>query len=366
VTDDTVTNPFSSPVPTEAAGANANALAQREVAEVQAAMVIAKRFPRDPKASMDRILMACTRPTLADQAVYQYSRGGQDISGPSIRLAEELARGWGNILCGITELSRSNGVSECLAYAWDLESNFRDEKRFHVKHWRDTKKGGYALKDERDIYELISNQGARRKRACILAVIPGDVQETAVLQCDLTLKSKVDLTPERVESMLEKFAGFGVTKELIEKRIQRRIDALTPALFVQLGKIYNSLRDGMSKPHEWFEISPPELEPERKTLAEITRAAVSAPEPDDKPEVVPDRPPEEPAPTEAPAQPEPAVAKKPQTVEVVSALSKCSNIAHLEAMMTTAEKRYAAAGADLPRPVTAAFETRMKQLEDAK
>lgn len=249
-----VQNPFqSSPVVATPASASAAAVVQREVAEVQAAMTIAKKFPRDPIAAMDRILQSCARPSLAHAALYQYSRGGSDISGPSIRLAEELARQWGNIVCGVTELTRSAGVSECLAYAWDLETNFRDEKRFHVKHWRDTKQGGYALKDERDIYELIANQGSRRKRACLLAVIPGDVQEAAVQQCDVTLRTKADVTPERVKGMVEKFGEFGVTQPQIEKRIQRRIDAITPALMVQLGRIYNSLKDGMSAAADWFE-----------------------------------------------------------------------------------------------------------------
>jgi len=250
----TVDNPFgTAPIAAVPQGAAAAAVVQREVAEVQAAMVIAKRFPRDPIAAMDRILQSCARPQLAHASLYQYSKGGNDVSGPSIRLAEELARQWGNIVCGVTELTRHGGVSECLAYAWDLETNFRDEKRFQVKHWRDTKGGGYALKDERDIYELIANQGARRKRACMLAVIPGDVQEAALQQCELTLKTKVDVTPERVQNMVEKFAEFGVSKAQIEKRIQRRLDAITPALMVQFVRIYNSLRDGMSVAGDWFE-----------------------------------------------------------------------------------------------------------------
>lgn len=70
---------------------------QREIAEVQGAMVIAKRFPRNPIEAMDRILQACTRPTLAEGALYSYSRGGSDITGPSIRLAEVAAQAWGNV-----------------------------------------------------------------------------------------------------------------------------------------------------------------------------------------------------------------------------------------------------------------------------
>lgn len=248
-----IANPFSAPIVAAPTGAAAAALVQREVAEVQAAMVIAKAHPRDPRLAMDRILTACTRETLAENALYEYARGGQTVTGPSIRLAEEIARQWGNILCGVTELARNAGSSECLAYAWDLETNFRDEKRFTVRHWRDTKKGGYAITDERDIYELIANMGARRKRACILAVIPGDVTEAAVRQCDMTMKTREEVTPERLKALVEAFAKFGVTKEQLEKRIQRHLDSITPALLVNLRKIYNSLKDGMSQPGDWFE-----------------------------------------------------------------------------------------------------------------
>jgi hypothetical protein len=247
-----VSNPFKQEVQQAQPGASAVALGQREAAEVQGAIMMAKRFPRDPVTAMDRILQDCTRQSLAESALYTYVRGGTEVSGPSIRLAEVLAQRWGNIACGVIELSRSAGYSECVAYAWDLESNFRDEKRFTVRHWRDTKEGGYALKDERDIYELIANMGARRKRACILAVIPGDVQEAAVRQCELTLHTKAQATPERVKAMLERFEEVGVGKAQIEARIGRRIESITPALIVQLGKIYNSIKDGISKPEDWF------------------------------------------------------------------------------------------------------------------
>jgi hypothetical protein len=100
---------------------------------------------------------------------------------------------------------------------------------------------------------MTANQGARRLRACILGVLPGDVVEAAVKQCESTLKTRVEVTPERVREMLERFEAYGVTREQIEARIQRRLDAITPALMVQLGKVYNSLRDGMSSPADWFE-----------------------------------------------------------------------------------------------------------------
>ena len=252
--NDNASNPFGS---TAVAARQSTALVsveqQRAIAEVQAAMIIARANPRDPIKAMDLILQDCTRTTLAEASTYDYNRGGTNVLAPSIRLAETMARRWGNIECGVKEISRHGGYSECVSYAWDLETNFRDSKTFQVKHWRDTKKGGYAITEERDIYEVVANMGARRKRACILAVIPGEVADAAVAQCATTLATKAEVTPERIASLLEKFGAFDVTKEMIEKRIQRRVDAITPGLLVQLGRIYTSLSDGMSSVGDWFE-----------------------------------------------------------------------------------------------------------------
>jgi hypothetical protein len=233
-----------------------NAVAQREVAEIQGSMMIAKRFPRDEKECLDKILIACQRPTLAEGALYSYSRGGTEITGPSIRLAEAIAQSWKNLIFGIRELEQRPGESTIEAFALDLETNTRQVKVFQVPHKRFTKKGSYNLEDPRDIYEHIANQGARRLRACILGIIPGDIVDAATLECENTLKAKSDTSPEGVRKMLTAFEDFKITKEQIEKRIQRKIDTITPAQKVALGKIFNSLKDGMSHPADWFEMTP--------------------------------------------------------------------------------------------------------------
>ncbi len=260
-------NPFAVAAPARATPSTSAALAtqQREIAEVQAKLLMAERFPRDEVAAMDRILNAFTRPTLAEQAQYQYSKGGSDVSGPSIRSAEAIAQMWGNLEFGFRELSRGRGedgvtYSEVEAFAFDLQYRTRRPLTFIVRHWRDTKRGGYQLKDEREIYELMANMAQRRVRACILAVVPGDVIDAAMKQADATLHAKADTSPEAMAKLVEAFAAFDVTKEHIEKRIQRRLEAIQPAQVVSLRKVYASLRDGMSAPHEWFEIEPPEPE----------------------------------------------------------------------------------------------------------
>ena len=159
----------------------------RQAQEVQAAMVIAKKFPRDEVESFNRILRSCQRKSLAESAMYEYPRGGTKVTGPSIRLAEAMAQNWGNLDFGITELEQRNGESQVMAYAWDLETNTRQVKIFSVPHVRSTKKGNVTLTDPRDIYEMVANQGARRLRSCILGIIPGDVVDAAVAECQKTL-----------------------------------------------------------------------------------------------------------------------------------------------------------------------------------
>ncbi len=228
--------------------------AQREIAEVQAAMAIAKRFPRNPIEAMDRILQACTRPALAEGALYSYARGGAEVTGPSIRLAEAMAQIWGNIQFGIRVLEQRNGESTVEAFAWDLETNVRQTKVFQVAHKRHTRKGAQRLEDPRDIYEMVANQGARRLRSCILGVIPGDVTEAAVSQCEATMKASTDVSPEALKKLVDAFATFSVTREQIEKRTQCRLEAIRPAQVIQLRKIYQSLRDGMSAAGDWFAV----------------------------------------------------------------------------------------------------------------
>lgn len=262
----------SSPFSRTASSSQVEIESQRAVAEVQSAMILARRFPRDHVAALDRILNACTRPSLAEGALYTYSRGGTDISGPSIRLAETIAQNWGNIQFGVRELEQREGESVVEAFAWDLETNTRQVKVFQVRHERHTDQGVKMLTKPRDIYELVANHGARRLRACILGVVPGDIVEEAVKQCEVTLQSSAESNPEKVKALIAAFGAMRITSTQIEKRIQRRIDSIQPAQIVQLRKIYASMRDGMSKPEDWFE-----YEPEFETASPTTTATIDTP-----------------------------------------------------------------------------------------
>jgi hypothetical protein len=257
----------------------------RAVAEVQAAYIIAKKFPRNQHENYMKIIEACKRPFLAEQAMYAYPRGGTLVTGPSIRLAEAMAQAWGNIKFGIREISQSNGTSLVEAYAIDLESNTPSEKTFHVPHVRDTKKGKQKLTDARDIYEMVANYGARRLRACILAVLPGDVIEAAVEQVKKTLESGELPLSDRIRLMVTKFDELGVKVEHLEKRLAHKLDAIIPQEIVTLTAVYKSIKDGFAAREDFFEITTKAAESETDLgvlLAEKNKSAKQEDKKDDK------------------------------------------------------------------------------------
>jgi hypothetical protein len=227
----------------------------RAVSEVNAAVMMAKKFPRNQVDAVDKILNAFTRKTLAEKAMYSYARGGSDITGPSIRAAEAIAQYWGNLDIETKILEQRMTESTVQVVAWDLETNLRQVINFVVKHERHSKKGIQPLQDPRDVYELIANQASRRRRACILAVIPSDVTEAAIQQAEATLRTNVKITDELIQSLKERFADIGVPLAALEAKIQRRIQAITPALVVNLGKIYNSIQDGVGSVSDYFDVS---------------------------------------------------------------------------------------------------------------
>lgn len=259
----------------------------RAVAEVQAALVIAKSQPRSEIQAEHKIIEACKRMGLALTAIYSYKRGSEQVEGPSIRLAETMARYWGNMNYGFREISRDGGASEIEAYAWDLETNTKAVRQFQMKHWRDTKKGGYEVTQERDKYELMANFAQRRVRACILEIIPGDIVETAMEQCNRTLKGNSDVPLiDRIKKMVIAFEEIGVSAAMIEARVQHSIDSINIHEYRQLGKLFNAIKDGYSTVDELFDSAPAASEPPKEPKANGKKKAAQtqaeAPPADDK------------------------------------------------------------------------------------
>lgn len=219
----------------------------RAIAEVQSMVVVAQNCPRNEALAITKMREACQKLRLAEKAFFKFPRGGQTVTGPTVHLARELARCWGNINYGVSELDRDDlgGRSEMVAYAWDVQTNARAATAFIVPHKRDKKEGGpQDLVDMRDIYENNTNNAARRVREMIFSVLPRWYVEEAKEICIETLKTgegKRTLT-QRIADTIEAFTAIGVSTERLETKAGAKAAAWTPIDIANLVIAHKSIK----------------------------------------------------------------------------------------------------------------------------
>lgn len=268
----------------ELMGRNQGQIAQyqesKELSEIKGKMFLARQFPRDPEYSLQAALRECQRKELAETAQYEYPKGDSVVNGPSIRLVEVLARHWGNITSGVDEIDAKDGETTIKSYAWDLETNVSDSKTFTVKHERTVGKGEkrrtYKLTDERDIYETVANKGARRKRACLLSVLPGWYVAAAVAACEKTLAQSLtdgQTLEEVIQKLVAAFSEFGIAPGQIEEKMGKEIGSLSKNDVVKLRHLYSAIKDGFVKPNDAFGLPP---EPDKEVPSDIEADALDA------------------------------------------------------------------------------------------
>ena len=245
----------------------------RAAAEVHAAVVVAQQVPRSVPVALEQMRESCEQIALAERAFFRFSRGGSQVSGASVHLARELARCWGNVQYGVSELRRDDdeGFSEMQAWAWDVQTNTRSTQTFVVPHRRDTKGGAKKLVDMRDVYENNANNGARRLRETIFAILPPWFVEEAKDLCSKTITSgggkPLDM---RVADAIRAFGGIGVSAEQLETKLARKRDRWTEHDIAQLTVVFKSLQRGEVRIEDEFPA-------EHVTSAEVIAAA--APDP---------------------------------------------------------------------------------------
>jgi hypothetical protein len=242
----------------------------RAVAEVQAAIFVAQQFPRDLDRAEAEMRTSCGRLSLANRAFYAVPNRG---TGPSVHLARELARIWGNLDYGVRELSRDDtgGTSEIQAFAWDQQTNVRSTRTFIVPHERMKGGGRQKLTDLTDIYLSNQNVGARAVRECIFTVLPTGFTEEAQDLCRKTLEhGEGKPLGERAQGAVNAFAeNWGIGQDQLEQKIGRALAKWTPQDVATLQVLFQSIRAGEIRADE-------EFPPRRVTADELTNEAPAA------------------------------------------------------------------------------------------
>lgn len=229
----------------------------REEAELKGAIFLARQYPRNEAQAYTAIMNTCKRPGFAEQARYSFPRGNQTVAGPSINMARELARRWGNIRFGLRVVGVDDDMVHIRGYAYDLETNLlvEHEDKFARLIYRRSR--GWIEPDERDLRELVNRRGAILVRNAILQVVPTDVVEDAMRAVGETLTKAAagDIEQSReqaVRRLTLAFDAFGVTTEMLEEHLGNPLDAITPEQLADLRGVYRSINDGNTRRQDHF------------------------------------------------------------------------------------------------------------------
>jgi hypothetical protein len=219
---------------------------------------------------------------IATACIYAKPQGGTRIEGPSIRLAEIAASGWGNSRCGARVINVAHDYVECEGVMWDLERNLAITKT--VRRPILSKKG------ERYPEHMIittANAGCSiALRNAILSVIPKPLINKLYLYSRQITAGDVKTQPERLKVMYGKLKEFGITKQDILDYFDVKGEAdINSDMFVTIAGMYNAItQDGLDAK----EVFGKKEKPSTDGSLPITKKTKTA-EPDPEPEVKPQR-----------------------------------------------------------------------------
>ena len=247
--------------------------------EIQSAIIIARKFPRNEEACFQKLMRAAMRPSFAQDATYSFPRGGVDVTGPSVNLAREAARLWGNIRFGLYIVRDDDETRLIRGFAYDVETNTKvevedDFKKLIQRKAREGPEKGrtiWVMPDERDLRELTNRRGAILLRNALLQVMPKDLIEDALYQCSKTLETEAGKDPEgERKRLLVDFMALHVTVEMLEKKLGHPFAQSSSKELAELRGICKSIQDGHTT---WAEYT---KEPEPQPTEDPNKAKLAA------------------------------------------------------------------------------------------
>lgn len=245
-----------------AAVAREEALAQ---AEIKAAYTMALMHPRSFDEARVKTLRTCKRPAFADNKSVLYRKpvgSGQEVEGPGIRLAEELARNMGNIRTSVQVVADTEDYREVVVGACDLEANLSvaqsvrvtkiierrmPRKGQEVIGQRQTSKGDTVYLVRATDEEQVTVQNAQVSKAlrnCILRLVPQDLVEDAMATIRATRENQAAVDPDAArKAMCDAFGELNIEPTDLETYCGCPLSKFTPKQISDLRSIYGAIRD---------------------------------------------------------------------------------------------------------------------------
>ena len=247
------------------------ALAAAAEAEVRAEYAIAKMDPREFDDVRVRLLQECRRPVFAEVARYNKPIG-QGVRGFSVHFARAAARcmGWIKVSprvvwddpykrisrVTVTDVERGVTHSRDVVVEKTVErSRLRDGQV--ALSTRTNSKGQPTFTVAATEEEMLGKQfnwESRAIRNCIMAHIPGDLQDEAQMVIEDTKRSAAKEDPEGTRKRVaDGFAGLGIMPAGLKAYLGHDLASCTPAELTQLREVWNTLKQGEATWQDFME-----------------------------------------------------------------------------------------------------------------
>lgn len=223
------------------------------------------------KAKLDRrnedqcrtdILRVCKRPMFAAKAKYKKPVGGKDIIGLSIRMAEEMARLWGNIHTSKRCIYDDPEKRIIAVSVVDLERNVSYVSEIPIIKTVERKSAkGRTVVSERinsygekvsvvvatddEVYVKENAMTSKELRNSILRCIPEWMKDEAIQAVDQTERSRIKDDPDSVKhELFDKFVRLGVQPTNLADYLGHPLENISPNEIMELSEIANAIDDG--------------------------------------------------------------------------------------------------------------------------
>lgn len=252
------------------------ALAERAKADALARYQVAMMMPRDMDQVRRDLLFECERISLADQAEYgikmwnSRTQKNETVTGPSIRLAEAVARALGSIDTEQIVVAEDADTRTLRVSATDLQRNVRFSGDVVVRKTAERRKtyegqeilGTRQNSEGKPVYIVRVDDGTmhRQQQAAVskilrnnlLRLLPGGLLDEAIDVCRATRakRDKADPDAQR-KKVTDAFAALGVEPAELAAHLGHPLAQCSPKQIDYLRKVYAAVNDGQTT---WAEI----------------------------------------------------------------------------------------------------------------
>ena len=196
-------------------------------AELDVQISTAKAFPRSlTEFSRRAESMVSFSQEIAESCTYSVPRGGENVTGKSVRLAEIVAASYGNIKSGARVISNDGRKVKAQGICHDLETNnsvaveversiLQHEKKYNEKTKKYERTGRMVTMSE-DMQIIAGNAACSiAYRNAVFKVIPSALSDSVWSKAKEVARGTVDTLPARRTKALSYFKSIGVTDDEI-------------------------------------------------------------------------------------------------------------------------------------------------------